>query len=128
MTAVSMGSAAAGSVFNKLADVRVVADEENNALMIYADGKQYEIITAALEQLDVTATQVIIEASIMEVQLTDELQYGLEWTFNNGFGDYSGVGQLVNGEGGPAQVVPGFELVYKSSFESDFFRLYRVAD
>ncbi len=115
MTAVSMGGAAAGAEFNRLADVRVVADEENNALMIYADGKQYEIITAALQQLDVTATQVIIEASIMEVQLTDELQYGLEWTFNNGFGDYSGVGQLVNSDAGPAPVVPGFSYAVTNS-------------
>ncbi|MEM1404585.1 MAG: type II secretion system secretin GspD [Pseudomonadota bacterium] len=115
MTAISMGSAAAGSTFNELADVRVVADEENNALMIYADGKQYDIITDALKQLDVTATQVIIEASIMEVQLTDELQYGLEWTFNNGFGDYSGLGQLVNGEAGPSPVVPGFSYTVTNS-------------
>ena len=42
-----------------VADVRVVADDENNSLMIYATGNQYRKIEVALEQLDVVATQVL---------------------------------------------------------------------
>lgn len=83
-----------------VSDVRVVADDENNALMIYASGKQYKLIETALKQLDVVATQVIIEASIMEVSLTEDLQYGLEWSFSNtlnGLSDgYRGLGVLGN--------------------------------
>ena len=80
-----------------IADVRVVADDENNALMIYASAMQYRVIETALEQLDIVATQVIIEASIIEVSLTDELSYGLEWTFKNGLGsDYNGEGFLLS--------------------------------
>ncbi|GAB5413092.1 MAG: type II secretion system secretin GspD [Congregibacter sp.] len=87
-----------------LADVRVVADEENNALMVYANGKQYGIITEALKQLDVVATQVIIEASILEVQLIDELRYGLVWTFKTGLNssNYDGLGTLAAAATGPA--------------------------
>jgi general secretion pathway protein D len=78
-----------------LSEVRVVADDENNALMIYARGKDYKTIKSALDQLDVVATQVIIEASIIEVTLTDDLQYGVEWAFNGGIGsDYQGSGAL----------------------------------
>ena len=99
-----------------VADVRVVADEENNALMIYATGKQYELIKDALRQLDVIATQVIIEASILEVTLTDALRYGLEWTFKNGFGtNYDGFGQLANSGGGPAATSPGFSYTLTNS-------------
>ncbi|MBE9540555.1 MAG: type II secretion system secretin GspD [Proteobacteria bacterium] len=102
-------STGGGSSQFMLDEVRVVADEENNALMIYATGKEYRKIKVALEQLDVVATQVIIEASILEVSLTDELKYGLEWTFNNSIGsDYDGVGVLAAATGGPAAVVPGF--------------------
>ena len=76
-------------------DVRVVSDDDNNALMIYATAMQYRLIESALEQLDVVATQVIIEASIMEVTLSEELSFGLEWAFKNGLGsDYSGEGFL----------------------------------
>lgn len=92
-------------------DVRVVADDENNALMIYASAMQYRIIESALEQLDVVATQVIIEASILEVSLTDELRYGLEWTFSNRIGsDYNGEGILssIADATGPASILPGF--------------------
>jgi general secretion pathway protein D len=81
-----------------LGNVRVVADEESNALMIYSTGMQYRIIKTALEQLDQEATQVIIEASILEVTLTDKLKYGLEWTFNGSLGDdYTGTGLLTTG-------------------------------
>ena len=72
----------------------MVADEENNSLMIYSTGMQYKAIRAAVEKLDVPPTQVLIEASIVEVSLNDALKYGLEWTFNGQLGgsDYNGVG------------------------------------
>ena len=97
--------------------VRVVADEENNSLMIYSTGIQYKTIKAALEKLDIPPTQILIEASIIEVKLTDQLKYGLEWTFNGQLGgsDYSGVGVLSDGEfnfggadGPVAQLANGF--------------------
>ena len=93
-----VGSLGAGGEHSELADVRVVADEVNNSLMIYATGKQYRLIEDALTQLDVVATQVIIEASILEVTLTEQLNYGLEWTFKNGLGsNYDGSGSFPGG-------------------------------
>ena len=98
-------------------EVRVVADEENNSLMIYSTGMQYKAIRAAVEKLDVPPTQVLIEASIVEVSLNDALQYGLEWTFNGQLGgsDYNGVGVISDGnfnfggaEGAVAQLANGF--------------------
>ncbi|WP_123785264.1 type II secretion system secretin GspD [Pseudazoarcus pumilus] len=90
--------------------VRIVADEFNNALLIYAPRKDYRIIEAALRELDIAPTQVLIEASILEVTLNDELRYGLQWFFQNNFGDgRTGLGQLTSGEGntiGPTN--PGF--------------------
>ena len=115
ISAVSMVAEMGGGAAS-LNDVRVVSDDDNNALMIYATGKQYEIIKEALDQLDVVATQVIIEASILEVSLTDELRYGLEWTFKNGIGnDYDGRGVLATAAGGPAAIVPGFSYTVTNS-------------
>ena len=112
----SIGISSDGDADAMLADVRVVSDDENNALMIYASGVQYRLIEEALQQLDVVATQVIIEASIMEVTLTDELRYGLEWTFKNGIGnDYDGLGVLADGASGPAAVAPGFSYTITNS-------------
>ncbi len=114
ISTVTMGSAESNPL---LGDVRVVADEENNALMIYSTGIQYRVIKTALEQLDVQATQVIIEASILEVTLTDKLRYGLEWTFNGSLGnDYTGTGLLTQGATDALAVtVPGFSYAVTNS-------------
>lgn len=99
-----------------LEDVRVVADEENNALMIYATGKDYKKIEAALDELDVVATQVIIEASILEVTLSDELKYGMEWAFKNSLGNsYDGAGLLAAAAGGPPAALAGFSYTITNS-------------
>jgi len=98
-------------------NVRVVADEENNSLMIYSTGLQFRLIKTALEQLDVEATQVLIEASILEVTLTDKMRYGLEWTFNNALGDgYKGTGLLTEGASDIlSATVPGFSYAVADS-------------
>jgi general secretion pathway protein D len=48
----------------------------------------------ALHKLDVTRRQVLVEATIAEVTLSGALQYGLQWYFKNGVGDYTGIGSL----------------------------------
>lgn len=63
---------------------RIVADEKNNALVIMARPREYQMIEAALKKLDVLPQQVMIEATIAEVTLNDDLQFGLQWFFNNG--------------------------------------------
>jgi general secretion pathway protein D len=67
-------------------DVQIVADDENNALLIYATSREYQKMQTALAQLDVAATQVVIEASIIEVTLTDKTKYGLEYSVQSSLG------------------------------------------
>ncbi|HRQ57833.1 MAG TPA: type II secretion system secretin GspD [Azoarcus taiwanensis] len=96
--------------------VRVVADERNNALIIHAPGRQYRRIEAALRQLDIAPTQVLIEASILEVTLNDELRYGLQWYFNNSLSSgRQGVGRLTSTESGAIGAQnPGFSYTISS--------------
>ncbi|MFM2450596.1 MAG: hypothetical protein RIS44_3046 [Pseudomonadota bacterium] len=63
--------------------VRVVADDRNNAVLIYGTRADYGRIETALKKLDLPPTQVLIEASIIEVTLTDELNYGVQWMFSD---------------------------------------------
>lgn len=87
-------------------DIRVVADVRNNALLIYAPPGAYGKVEAALRRLDVAPTQVLIEASILEVTLGDDLKYGLQWYFSGGIGgDRTGTGILGNAPSG--QIAPG---------------------
>src|SRR5690606_20269649 len=64
-----------GGNFDLGDNIRVVADNFNNALLIYAPRQEYTRIRNALERLDIVPTQVLIEASIIEVTLNDDLQF-----------------------------------------------------
>ncbi|WP_052481241.1 type II secretion system secretin GspD [Gilvimarinus agarilyticus] len=80
---------------------KIIADDINNSLLIYAKASDYRKIEPALKRLDIVPLQVLIEASILEVTLRDELRYGLEWYFDNSLGDgWTGSGQLDLGDGG----------------------------
>jgi general secretion pathway protein D len=87
-------------------EVRVVADKENNALLILANSAGYEKIETALKKLDTSPRQVLIEVTIAEVTLKDELKYGVEWNFTNG---PRKSGYLdTDGKSGVGQLIPGF--------------------
>jgi general secretion pathway protein D len=66
----------------KTPPVRIVADEKNNALVIFARPRDYKMIEDSIRRLDVVPLQVLIEATIAEVTLNDNLQYGLQWFFS----------------------------------------------
>jgi general secretion pathway protein D len=71
------GSASAGGQ-PLLQNVRITPDVVNNSLLIYADQGNYRIIESALQQVDQPQLQVSIDATIAEVDLTDELQFGVQ--------------------------------------------------
>lgn len=97
--------------------VRVIADATNNALLILAGEQDYAIIESALRQLDVEPMQVLIEASIIEVKLTDDLRYGLEWLIRGHGDDYTGDATLDFNGPGLAAVTPGFSYVLRKTNE-----------
>ena len=108
-------SAGQGASFDLGDGIRVVSDDFNNSLLVLATPYEYQKIERTLLKLDVVATQVLIEASIIEVTLTDGLEYGLEWAFDNnlGGGD-TGRGVLDLG-GGLGPNVPGFSYTVADS-------------
>jgi general secretion pathway protein D len=81
----SSGSTGEAKVSN-VGDVRIIADESNNSLIIVATAQEYEIIRPIINQLDVMPLQVLVDATIVEVALTDDLKYGLQWYFNHSAG------------------------------------------
>ncbi len=89
--------------------VSITADEVNNALLIVATTSEYAIIEAALKRLDILPLQVMIEAAIAEVTLTKDMNFGVQWAFNNGHNNLTLSG--VN-TGAVAQSFPGFSYLY----------------
>lgn len=110
------GSTATAATSIELGDMSVVADEQNNALLIYATSREFRKVESALKKLDVIPAQVLIEASILEVTLTDDLEYGVEWVFkdNLGGGD-SGRGQLAVSDNPLKAIAPGFSYAISNS-------------
>jgi general secretion pathway protein D len=108
----AQGTPNGGVAIRQNEKIQIIADESNNALLILAKGTEYRQILAALRQLDVSVQQVLIEVTIAEVSLTDNLAFGVEWFFKTNFGSTVGEGQLDFG-GGIAGLVPGFSYALK---------------
>ena len=79
--AASAGSAIVGG--SGESGIGISAIEESNALMVRASPAQWESIRRAIERLDVMPAQVHIEAQVLEVGLSGNLQYGVNWFFDN---------------------------------------------
>lgn len=73
-------------------EVRIVADDITNSLVILATPRDYDMIRDVLRKLDVVPRQVLIEAVIAEVGLTGDLRFGVEYAIANG-----GIGSLLGG-------------------------------
>ena len=79
------GLAEAGNAgISNVGKVKIIADEANNSVVIVASAQDYEVILPVIEQLDVMPLQVLIDATVVQVKLTDNLKYGISWYFNEG--------------------------------------------
>jgi len=89
----SSGSGAGGGgtvTLGEDGDVRITAVLETNSLLIQASPSDYDAILNAIERLDEEPLQVLIEAQVLIVALTDELQYGVSWFLANSLPDEEG--------------------------------------
>jgi general secretion pathway protein D len=70
-----------GGAAANLNRIRIIANRTNNALLIYATPAEYSVIEGMLHKVDIIPLQVLIEATIAEVDLNDQLQYGTQFFF-----------------------------------------------
>ncbi|MDQ7090138.1 MAG: type II secretion system secretin GspD [Methylococcales bacterium] len=87
----ALKKANSGVGIDELEGINIVADVTNNSLIIVASPVQYEMLKGVISQLDVMPLQVLIDATIISVTLTDELRYGIRWYFTHGKGGSNGV-------------------------------------
>ncbi len=85
--------AAGGGGGDKDTNIRISAIEENNQLMVQATPIEWDQIEAAIKKLDVVPLQVQIEAKILEVKLTGDLSYGVQWYLKGMMGTATGSAQ-----------------------------------
>ena len=115
-----------GGPGNVLEGVRITADSVNNTLLIYASQEQYRLIEQTIKEVDQPQLQVSIDATIAEVTLTDDLQYGIQSYImsrdlglkpNTGSVGYTGASALVAAASDVAlnRAIPGFNFLVGSA-------------
>ncbi len=86
------------ATLSDIGEVSIIADEANNALIIVASAQDYTVVQQVIKQLDVMPLQVLIDVTIVDVTLTDELQYGIRWFFEHNDGQGAGNSGGILGE------------------------------
>ena len=91
---------------------RIVADDDNNALLIYCSDVEFDRIQAVLREIDSVPNQVLLEAVIAEVSLDDDLKFGVRWFLgeDNNHGVFSDAAT-----GAASSVFPGFSYFLKAN-------------
>jgi general secretion pathway protein D len=64
--------------------IRIIPDNQNNSLLIYATADEDDQIDAMLGKIDLSPVEVRIDATIAEVDLDNALQYGTQFFFKSG--------------------------------------------
>lgn len=92
-------------------NLRIVPNNQNNSLLIYANGEEYGFIREALEKLDQPVAQVLIEATLAEVTLGDDLRFGVDFSvFRSGSNGTNTITNTGTTSGTPASSFPGFSV------------------
>lgn len=102
--------------------VRIIADQANNSIVIVSTPQEYQVILPIIQKLDVMPLQVLIDATIVEVSLKNDLQYGIQWylSHNNdaiGSNATSSVTKLGDAAAAAAAAAAtgGLSVIYSSS-------------
>ena len=66
----------------------IEADEGTNALIITADADEMAALESVIARLDIRRAQVLVEAIIVELTVTDGRELGLQWLFADDSGFY----------------------------------------
>ncbi len=73
------GSGTKASLNGILQNVRITADVTNNAVLVYANQEAQRVVEQTIRQIDRPQRQIAIEATIAEVTLNDQLNYGVQF-------------------------------------------------
>jgi len=68
----------------------IEADAGTNSLIITADTDEMAALESVIARLDIRRAQVLIEAIIVEMEMTEGQELGLQWLFANDSGFYGG--------------------------------------
>jgi general secretion pathway protein D len=93
------GSGSGGGGGGSPGGPRIVADPRTNSIMVYSTYSIYRRMQEVLQALDVPQSQVVIEATVIEVDLTDQLQSGVQFLLESSGVTVGSSGNTVPTEG-----------------------------
>jgi general secretion pathway protein D len=64
-------------------DIRITSVLETNSLLVQATQAEYNAVLAAIRRIDIEPLQVLIESQVLDVELNEELQFGVNWFLTN---------------------------------------------
>lgn len=91
--------------------VRVTPDERNNKLLIKASERNYRKILQILQRIDQPPLQVLINATLAEVTLNDNLSYGVQFYLQKNGGKAGLLGFSTGDALSISPVAPGLNLI-----------------
>lgn len=94
---VAEGSDLSGLMAELSGKAQIIADEENNAMVVRANAADLARIREIIQTLDIMPRAVLIKMVIAEVELSDELRYGVEWFLRSNRSNFSGSVALDTG-------------------------------
>lgn len=91
---------------------RIVADDTKNAIVVWGNDSEQESFARLIQTLDTVPVQVLLEATIAEVTLNDELNFGLRWFFESG--KFKGTFSDAT-NGAVASTFPGLSFMFQGA-------------
>ncbi|HKL21425.1 MAG TPA: secretin N-terminal domain-containing protein, partial [Tichowtungia sp.] len=77
-------SAETASAIGRLsADTKIIADERTNSLILMGSKSDINALKAVIASLDIMLQQVLIEAVILNINLDDSIETGVEWIYDS---------------------------------------------
>ncbi len=78
------GQAVVGDASLAEGQVRFIADEVTNSLIVTTYPRLWQEIESTIRQLDRMPRQVLIEVLVAEIKLTDDMRLGMDWAVREG--------------------------------------------
>ncbi|KPY99926.1 proteinral secretion pathway protein D [Pseudomonas syringae] len=101
------GSESGGNNKSLDASTRITAQKSSNQLLVRTRPAQWKEIESAIKRLDNPPLQVQIETRILEVQLTGELDMGVQWYLGRLAGNSGTTGNVTNTAGSQGAIGTG---------------------
>jgi general secretion pathway protein D len=92
-------------------DVQIIADKATNSIIITASKDDYLVLEDIIQKLDIPRKMVYIEALIMEVSMTKQLELGVQWYGGKPAGELGGndIGVFSGSNPGDAGILPSVD-------------------